>query len=52
MKNTQLGSSYKIFISENLLRMNENIAFETRKLKKKGSHSWMLHKRWCGSYQA
>ena len=29
----QLGSNNKIFISENLSRMNENIAFETRKLK-------------------
>ena len=32
----QLGSSNKIFISENLSRMNENVVFETRKLKRMG----------------
>ena len=33
----QLGSSNKIFISENLSWMNENIAFEARKLKRRGA---------------
>ena len=33
----QLGSSNKIFISENLSRMNENVVFETRKLKRMGT---------------
>ena len=33
----QLGSINKIFISENLSWMNENIAFEARKLKRRGA---------------
>ena len=36
-KTHQLSSSNKIFISENLSRMNENIAFEARKLKRRGA---------------
>ena len=33
----QLGSINKIFISENLSWMNENIAFEARKLERRGA---------------
>ena len=33
----QLGSSNKIFIIENLSRMNENIIFDARKLKRRGA---------------
>ena len=33
----QLGSNNKIFISENLSRVNENVAFEPRKLKTRGA---------------
>ena len=36
-KTHQLSSSNKIFISENLSRMNENIACEARKLKRRGA---------------